>query len=506
MNKKVLKVITNLSKFVTRLKIKSKRGQLISLKPNDEQVEVLKALETDEDVLILKARQIGSSTIVCAYLFWRWFTATGPETTAILSHKLASSKHLLVIFKTMYHNLPKYIRENFPLQQENATSMTLEHNGAQVIAVSAEGHGGLRSFTCRRLIISEFAFAPNSEELKATALSALNDGQLIIETTANYFGDAMHDEVMRYHRGESDWQYLFFPWFKHAEYTEDVGKTELSWTIAEKDVQERFNLSDSQLLWRRKKINAMGAEKFRREYPASEEEAYSVTGSTFLLASDFDEVEILTGNGMGSTVLVEPEDDDQYAMGVDVSAGVGADYSAIYVLSKKTGQVVLTWRSNVTSPVDLAEIVADIGYQYNYAKVLIESNNFGNVVINEIKHQGYSNLWKCGKGKDWITTMRTKTQMFETSRDYVRRGFLHIIDNILYSELRSITINQRGRYELPYLSNSHCDNAVAFSLGTVCLESVRLKEKMFLPQWVRDRKVKRLIQGAGVSIGTKRRY
>ncbi len=83
---------------------------------------------------------------------------------------------------------------------------------------------------------------------------------------------------------------------------------------------------------------------------------------------------------------------------------------------------------------------------------------------------------------------------------------MHIIDNILYSELRSITINQRGRYELPYLSNSHCDNAVAFSLGTVCLESVRLKEKMFLPQWVRDRKVKRLIQGAGVSIGTKRRY
>ena len=506
MNQQVLKVIANPAKFISRLKIKSKKGKLIKLVPNEEQVQILKALETDEDVLVLKARQIGSSTIMCAYLFWRWFVAEGPEVTAILSHKLASSKHLLAIFKTFYHNLPNYIKEQFPLSGENATSMTLEHNGAEVIAVSAEGHGGLRSFTCRRLIISEFAFAPNADELKATALSALNDGQLLMESTANFFGDALHDEVMRYHRGESDWQYLFFPWFDHSEYCEDVGKTQLTWTLEERDAQEQYNLTDGQLLWRRKKINALGIEKFRREYPASEEEAYSVTGSTFLLASDFEDIEIINAAEYGVNVFVEPEDDDQYAMGVDVSAGVGSDYSSIYVISKKTGQIVLTWRSNTTSPVDLAEVVADIGFQYNYAKILVESNNFGNVVINELKHAGYSNLWKDGKGKDWVTTMRSKTRMFEESRDYVRRGFLQIVDNVLYSELRSITINERGRYELPYLAGSHCDNAVGFSLAVVCLDSVRLKEKMFLPAWVKQSKIERIEQGSGASIGTKRRY
>ena len=102
--------------------------------------------------------------------------------------------------------------------------------------------------------------------------------------------------------------------------------------------------------------------------------------------------------------------------------------------------------------------------------------------------------------------MRSKTRMFETSRDYVRRGYVQIVDNVLYSELRSITINERGRYELPYLANSHCDNAVAFSLCTVCLESVRLKEKMFLPAWVKASKIERVEQGGGVSIGSKRRY
>ena len=169
-----------------------------------------------------------------------------------------------------------------------------------------------------------------------------------MESTANFFGDALHDEVMRYHRGESDWQYLFFPWFDHSEYCEDVGKTKLTWTLEERDTQEKYNLTDGQLLWRRKKINALGIEKFRREYPASEEEAYSVTGSTFLLASDFEDIEIINAAEYGVNVFVESEDDDQYAMGVDVSAGVGSDYSSIYVISKKTGQIVLTWRSNTT--------------------------------------------------------------------------------------------------------------------------------------------------------------
>jgi hypothetical protein len=61
------------------------------------------------------------------------------------------------------------------------------------------------------LHISEYAFAPNPEELKATALNALNSGQLIIESTANYFNDALHQEWIKATRGEAAWKQLFFP-------------------------------------------------------------------------------------------------------------------------------------------------------------------------------------------------------------------------------------------------------------------------------------------------------
>ena len=193
--KKLLRLIADPVEFISRLFIIGKDGKKIKLIPNQEQLEMLEALLEGEDTLALKGRQIGSSTIVSAYLFWRWYTSQEPSTTAILSHKLNSSKHLLGMYRTFYDNLPSFLQRK--LSVDNTTTMKLKDSGASIIAVSAEGKGGLRSFTCSYLHISEYAFAPNPEELKATALSALNDGQLIIETTANHFNDAMHQEIDR---------------------------------------------------------------------------------------------------------------------------------------------------------------------------------------------------------------------------------------------------------------------------------------------------------------------
>jgi hypothetical protein len=164
MSSALLKIISDPIAFISRLSIIDKKGKKIRLVPNSEQIRIIQALVEEDDTLILKGRQIGSSTIVSAYLFWKLWTATEPITIAILSHKLASSKHLLDIHKTFYHNLPKFLKR--PLDIENTTAMRFADSGAGIIAVSAEGKGGLRSFTCSYLQISEYAFAPQPEELK----------------------------------------------------------------------------------------------------------------------------------------------------------------------------------------------------------------------------------------------------------------------------------------------------------------------------------------------------
>ena len=75
-------------KFIPLLKIKDKKGKVCNLNPNDEQLEILRSLEdSTKDTIILKPRQIGSTTITSAWLFWKWYTSKAPITIVILSHK-----------------------------------------------------------------------------------------------------------------------------------------------------------------------------------------------------------------------------------------------------------------------------------------------------------------------------------------------------------------------------------------------------------------------------------
>jgi hypothetical protein len=168
--------------------------------------------------------------------------------------------------------------------------------------------------------MSEYTFSPNPEELKATALNALNDGQLVIESTANHFNDALHQEWTKATRGEAEWNQLFFPWFYHQAYRSPAGDMVLS--EEEEILKVKFNLDLEQIAWRRKKVSKIGVEKFRREFPADLEDAYSQTGNVYFRKEDFENVEVLPIEPVEWNQLIPPDKDDSYAIGVDVAAGV----------------------------------------------------------------------------------------------------------------------------------------------------------------------------------------
>jgi len=495
-------VLSNPVEFIKRLKIIDKSGKLVSLKPNDEQVEIIKALEAGENTLILKGRQIGSSTIVGAYFFWKTYVSKTPTTFAILSHKLASSKHLLQMHKIFYENLPKFLQR--PLDINNTTCLSFRDSGAKIVAVSAGAEGGIRSFTCSYLHISEYAFAPAPEELKATALAALNNGQLVIESTANFFGDALHLEWTKAMRGEASWKSLFFPWFSHKEYVLPT-KEELELSDEEAALVADYALTNEQILWRRDKISKIGKDKFRREFPADLDDAYSQAGSTYFKKEDFSQLSILPVEADESIIFSNPEKDDVYAIGVDVAAGVGRDYSVVYVTSKKTHSCVAIFRSNSIVPVALAYKIQELATLYNKALVLVESNSFGSVVINELKHLGYYSLWTRDE-KDWLTTSKSKGEMFENLKSFITSGHIRTLDMITYSELRALTVTATGKIEIPTNMDSHGDSAIACALSYICLKSQTLKSKPYLPNWIVDRRIENVRQTSGINIAAKRRY
>jgi hypothetical protein len=483
-------IVSDAYKFICCLQIIDKDGKVRDFIPTNEQLDILTSLLSGEDTLVLKPRQIGSSTIVAAFLFWKLYTSTEPVTIAILSYKLNSVKHLLKMIADFHSRLPEVLQRE--LSVSNTREFQFADSGARIIVESARATGGIRSFSCGILWLSEFAFSENPDELLATAGVAVNDGQMIIESTANYFNDAHHKQIIKAQRGEAAWNFLFFPWYRHEEYTTDIPEdVSCTWTSDELHLQNKLSLTNEQMYWRRLKIEKIGWEKFIREYPVSIDEAYQQLGNAYIKQPDH--LTILPVEPVELCRLSLPDKDDKYAIGVDTSGGVGRDYSVIQVLSKRTNQQVCIWRSNKTPPVLLAHRIQEIATQYNNALVLIESNNMGAVVLRELAHLGFNNFWSDEDDNDWLTTGKSKTLMFELLKKAIGSGQLNQIDSWTFSEIRAITVNEKGNIILPDTLDSHADSAVALALAIVCLESVTLpKIDKKLPSFIQQKIVKRI--------------
>lgn len=487
-SKEIKSILDNPAQFISRLKIKDKTGKLVNLYPNEEQVRVIESLEGDKDLIICKPRQIGSTTIIAAYLFWKAYISSEPITVALLSHKIESVRHILRIFKTFYESLPSFLRK--PLREDSASKIVF-HNGATILCASANSRGGLRSFTCSYLLLSEFAFAEDADELKATAVAAVNSGKMIIESTANYHGDPLHLEIEKAERGEANYDYLFFRWFDHGEYVSPVPK-DFQLTEEEEELKEEYNLSAGQIAWRRSMVEKLGLDKFKREYPACLSDAYSQSEQSYFVEEDLRYVTSIRTDGRWQ-VLAPHDRNDSYSIGVDVGSGTGKDYSVAIVMSKTTAQPVAIFRCNQTTPVELAEELLSISAEYGNAKILVESNNVGIVVLQQLPG---GLLWTDSAGKWWTTNLTNKRMMFEELREGIRTGYINNLDNITISELRSIKLDKHNNLVLTRANGSHCDSAVALALALQCLKIVRLPTRPYLPDFIKARKASRIIENA----------
>ena len=155
-----------------------------------------------------------------------------------------------------------------------------------------------------------------------------------------------------------------------------------------------------------------------------------------------------------------------------------------------TNQPVGIFRCNMTTPTELAEELFSMSQEYGNAKVLVEANNVGIVVL---QHLEGANLWKSSEDKNWTTTQTNKRIMFEELKEGIRTGSINTLDNITVAELRSIKIDHKYNISLTRANGAHADSAVALALAYQCLRIVRLPTKPYLPDWVKAKKAERII-------------
>lgn len=88
----------------------------------------------------------------------------------------------------------------------------------------------------------------------------------------------------------------------------------------------------------------------------------------------------------GLRIFEAPIKGHQYFMTVDVSRGRGLDYSAFIVFDTTSipYRVVATFKNNKVSAMELPTLIAMVGRRYNEATVLIENNDLGESVANDL--------------------------------------------------------------------------------------------------------------------------
>lgn len=93
-------------------------------------------------------------------------------------------------------------------------------------------------------------------------------------------------------------------------------------------------------------------------------------------------------------IYEQPQKGHIYIATVDVSAGLGQDYSIITIIDVTTApyKQVMLYRKNDIDPTSFSIVVDGIARRYNMAYLIIESNNDGKIVCKELFDMEYENM------------------------------------------------------------------------------------------------------------------
>lgn len=453
--------------FLRSLTIYNKNTKRLSFFDLNEQQEILlDALKEHDRIIVLKARQLGISTLLRAWFYHQAFVDTEPRTYACIAHTKGATENL--------HRIDKTYEKNYPikrkLEKSNQTEMVFADSGATLKCFTAGGKGGTRSYQLDALHLSEFAFYEDQEELLATILASAGEGQIVIESTPNVMGDKFHELVMEtiQSNGDNGWKLLFFPWYEHEAYASPAPEY-FKRRKEEELLHQKWGWTNDQLYWRRKQIAVLGKEKFYREYPATVEEAFRNSGKNYFNSQALDRIEPLRDHGNPYKAIGEPVSGCRYVIGVDPSAGVGEDYSAFTVVSMETRQPVAHYWSNDIAPANFAELLFDYACKWNDATIICESNNIGQLVLWKLKDMGYPYLWKNEKGKDFLTSKRTRPLLFEIIRETINDGRIIRLNEKIIEQMRSIYyINDKPSHP----RSGHDDIVVSMALAYYAIKDI----------------------------------
>jgi hypothetical protein len=368
------------------LRIRTKTGAIVPFELNQAQQHVHERLEKQlretgrVRALLLKARQLGMSTYVEARYYHKTSHQHGIR-AYILTHEDAATKNIFEMAQRYHDHCPEVVKPHTGASSAKELFFDLLDSGYRVATAGTKGTG--RSATIQLFHGSEVAYWPNAETHAAGAMQAVpaaDGSEIILESTSNGPEGLFYKMCLEAHTGESDWQLIFIPWFWMDEYRLPVPEG-FELTDEERQYGEEHGLDAEQLAWRRAKIRELdGVWNFRREYPATAEEAFSAERPGALWNRQ------LLADGRRKHSEVPPI--QRYVVGVDpaTSANTESNETGIIVVGKGVDKHAYVFRdlSGRYSPAGWARRAIAAYHDDDANGIVAEANQGGDMVKHTI--------------------------------------------------------------------------------------------------------------------------
>jgi hypothetical protein len=332
---------------------------LIPIRMYEYQKEIANAITHNRRVTVNTSRQAGKTTTAAAIIL-HYVLFNDHKTVALLANKGDAAREILDRIKIAYEALPKWMQQG--VIEWNKGSVEFE-NGCKILA-GATSSSAIRGKSISFLYIDETAFVENWDEFFASVFPTISSGnttKILFTSTPNGLNH-FYKTCEGAKEGKNGYIFIEVPW-------------------------ERVPGRDDK--WKEETLQAMDYDyqKFAQEFECQ----FLGSSGTLIEGSKLKNLvyKKTVHDSQGLKIYKEAEKGRTYVMVVDVSRGKGLDYSAFQVIdvSEMPYKQVATFRDNMLTPIDYAEMIYRVHKLYGECYMLVEVNDIGDQVADLLNYE-----------------------------------------------------------------------------------------------------------------------
>jgi len=358
-------------------------------------------------LVILKARQLGLTWICAAYVLWYAGTKKN-RLVVVISAKGDWAVEFLDRVYFMLRRLPNWLF-TAKVVKETTEVLTFQHPDGSESTIKSlpTTEAGAQSKTPDILILDETCWNPYIKEIYMASKPGIDaaGGRIILISNSIKYAPGWgwtRDMYIGAMQGLNSFRRIFMPWQARPDRPDDFKAVQL--------------------------LEGMDDDDFSAQYPETEDEAIStLTGSYFsktLSRHSTEEFKGITGRfytdrlhqmafieSKGGTIeiwrypynLLEGYNDlpwtIRYAIGSDVSEGLGQSYSVAYVIDRLYDQIICRMRSNRIDAHVWADMLYELSQYYDNAIICAERTGAGQTTVKQLQVLGANQTVELISGK-----------------------------------------------------------------------------------------------------------